>query len=71
MTNVISQFKLNIYGASARTTKKASNGQLSYNIDVANHTQLANLLQAIQDLPEVVTAYRLQPQDKAKKKKRS
>ena len=70
VTNVISQFKINIYGATAKSSRKTHNGQLNYTIDVANHTQLSNLITAIQDLPEVVTAYRLQPQDKNKRKKR-
>jgi GTP pyrophosphokinase len=70
VTNIISQFKLNIYSANAKTTNKTQNGYLKYNLDVSNNTQLTNLLNAIHDLPEVVTAYRLQPQDKITRKMR-
>ena len=68
-TNIISQFKLNIYACQARTTKKGQEGLLNYTVDVANHTQLENLLNAIRDLPEVIRCYRLQPREQKKKGK--
>lgn len=61
VTNIISNFKLNIYSANARVTKSGE-GVLNYSIEVRNKGELGRLLEAIQMAPEVVTAYRVKPQ---------
>lgn len=61
VTNIISNFKLNIYSANARITKSGE-GVLNYSIEVRNRSELGRLLEAIQQAPEVITAYRVKPQ---------
>lgn len=60
VTNVISNFKINIHSANARVAKNGV-GILGYTLEIRDSLQLKNLLEAIQRLPEVREVYRVQP----------
>jgi len=63
VTNVISNFKLNIHAANARVTRQ-SLGILSFSVEISSMTQLNSLLDQIRSLPDVMSVYRVQPKSK-------
>jgi len=64
VTQVISNFKINIISMNARSKKDG--GFLNLIIEIGNIAQLNNLIRAISDLEEVVSIYRVEPDEKKK-----
>lgn len=62
ITQVISNFKINIVSMNARQRKEG--GHLNLIIEIGNLAQLNNLVRAISDLEEVVSIYRVEPNQK-------
>jgi GTP pyrophosphokinase len=60
VTNVISNFKINIYTANARVARNGV-GVLTYTLEIRNALQLKNLMEGILHLPEIQEVYRVQP----------
>lgn len=64
VTNVISNYKLNIHYANARVTRTGQ-GILNFSVEISSTSQLNNLLESIRNLPEVFSVYRVQPKSRA------
>ena len=64
VTNVISNYKLNIHYANARVTRTGQ-GILNFSVEITSTSQLNNLLESIRNLPEVFSVYRVQPKSRA------
>lgn len=63
VTNVISNYKLNIHYANARVTRTGQ-GILNFSVEITSTSQLNNLLDSIRNLPEVFSVYRVQPKSR-------